>query len=333
MAVNAIVFKGAQLGVESAIGTAVAADKRLQSLGFSRIKPMADGGEMFRAQGNKLPTVGIPPGEQWSEIDVEGRMTFNEMTYYLCSAIKNVSPSADGTNGKKWEWSPSLAAADTRKSYTYENGYSTKAQKVAGLIFDGLTLDMSRRDSKISGGGLAGKRLTGQTMTGSPTEIVPKIIKSINFDVYFADTQAGLDSASRHALTTKATFTIPKNLDALFRMYSTDTTWTALVEQALAGINLGLTVGDDASDYEDLVPLLDSAASKWIRIINLGDAIAGATASQEKFQLDFCGKLIKPEDREEEKGAALNKLTFENVYDSTSGYSFKITLINTLASL
>lgn len=332
MAIYPIVFFGGQLGKEITPGTSVAADKQLLSLGFSRLMPKAQGGMIFRGQGNKLGTLAVPPGKQWSEIAFQGPITYNESVYAFVSAIKSVTPTSDGTNGKKWVFNYALNAADAKQTFTYENGNSSRAQKATYAHISALKLEMSKEITQISGTMLAQKRQDGITITPTPTQISPSIVAPLKFDVYIASSQAGLAGASVFPLPLKVTLDVPKISDVIFRMNSTEQSFFSSVEQAIEP-KLTLGCGSDSADYANFLALIDSGATQWIRVKALGAVIAGAIPSQELFQLDFCGNLIQPESRNEEAGAATNEFTFEGTYDSTAGFEFQVTETNTLAAI
>src|SRR5581483_3957989 len=216
--------------------------------------------------------------------------------------------------------------------YTYENGNATRAQKATYAHVSALKLEMSKEMSKVSGTMLAQKRQDGITITASPTQIAPSIVAPLKYDVYIATTQAGLAGASVFPLPLGVTLDIPKISDVLFRMNSSDASFFGSVEQPIEPV-LTLRCGSDASDYANFLALIDSGAAQWIRVKATGATIAGAMASQELFQIDFCGGLIEPESRGEENGAATNEFQFRGLYDTTAGYMFQTTATNTLATL
>lgn len=328
------VYNQAQLGKQVSAGTGVAADKLLQSFGFERFAPQADGGQMFIPQGQKINTIAVPPGKQWTDISYNGVMTFNELVYMLACHINNPTVTTDGTNGKVWVFTSSKGESDTKAIYTMEIGNATRAKKSIDVHGRDFTLEMGRDTQPTISGNLRGAKLLDDvTITAAPTEINPKIIAPQKFDVYLADTAAGLPGASVWPLPLMARFSFPVSVSELYRMNSTDTSFHALIDQALGDITLEFETGDDDLDYAALWPLVDTGATKFIRIKATGDVIAGAAPSAELFQLDFAGKLISREVPGDREGAATNTFTFQNVWDTTAGYSFSLRVVNTLAAL
>jgi hypothetical protein len=333
MGFRSTAYDGLQLGPQTVFGTGVAASKKILSLGTSKLKPKSKGGLSFRGQGNKLPSAIVPPSAQWSELDYNGLLDFQAFPYLGCGVINNTTPSPDGTNGKKWEFAYSLNAPNTKKLYTVEIGASDRAKKAIDGFFNSMDIEMGREIvPTISGGMIAGKRQDDITITATPTELAPKIVSAATWNVYVASTQAGLDAASKFPMPLKAKFSIPQVALPRWRMNSSDPHYAGIVEQPLEPM-LSFTTGDDDDDFATFLDDVDAGTLVWFRFVALGAAIAGAVASQEKWQLDGAFGLIEPESPEEEESQSENAFNFHNIYESVAGYSFKITDINTLASL
>lgn len=155
--VKSLVYKGATVGVQAFLHTAVAADVRLQSLGFGRIMPKAEGGSMFRGQGNRIATQAIPPGKHSSEIPFEGPLTFNEFVYILITIFGIPAVTADGTNGKVWDFGFTLNSVIQRAYLSYVNGVGSDLKSVSDAFADSLTIEMSKATAMVSGTMKAGK--------------------------------------------------------------------------------------------------------------------------------------------------------------------------------
>jgi hypothetical protein len=329
MADLALVYFSAQLGVESTPGTSVAANRLMQSLGFSRLKGQGEG-TMFRPQGSKLDTTSVPPGVRWCQIDFAGIQTYNEIEYILNSALNTVTPTTDGTNGKKWTHTLTKAAADVKTTYTFESGNATHAQKATFAQVNSLKLEMSRESTAVSGTMIAQQLQDAITITPTPTEISPIIVAPQTFNVYIGDTQAGI-SGTPFARPFATTLTIDGLVDPLTRMNSTDNSYIGLIEQA-PSITLEFEVGADTADMAFLTNMT-AGTTKFFRVKALGDVIAGAIPSQYTFNCDFSGKIIKHYDPTERGAAATSKWTIQGVYDPTWTKLFEIYNINVLAAL
>ncbi len=336
MAVLPVVYNSLQLGVQSLFGTGVPANKKVLGLGTGRIQPKSAGGRVHRSPGEKLGTVAVPPPKQWSELPFEGPILYNAAPYIYCSAIKSVTPTPDGTNGKLWEFAYALENADAKQLYSVEVGNATRAKKMIDAAVVSFEMTMGKDGSGISGNIIGGKRQDDITITASPTKLSPKIALDQSWDVYTANTQAGLDTAvsggTKFPLPIKAVFSVGDIQKVLYRMNSADTHYAAFVEQPLAP-KLAFTCGDDDTDFAQFLATIDTGTPTWFRFLSLGQTIAGATPSQEKIQLDVCAVPVTPETPEEMEGAALNRFDFDTVYDATAGFIFKISVVNQIATL
>jgi hypothetical protein len=329
MADIAAVYQLSQLGKETTPGTSVAANKLMQSLGMGRMQGTGDG-TMFRPQGSKLDTIAVPTGMRMVSFPFDGVMTYNEIEYILCSALNSVTPTNDGTNGKKWTHTLTKGAADTKQTYTYENGNGTHAQKATFCQVTDLNLEMSKSMNKVSGT-FTGQQITDDiTITPTPTEITPIIVTPQSFDVYLADTQAALPGTA-YTRPFKVTLNISNIAVPLFRMTSADSSYIAMMETAPT-ITLKLTTDSDDAGQALRVQML-AGSTKFIQVKSLGAVIAGAIPSQYLFQLTFAGAVIKEPSPTEDMGAALLEWEFSNVYDSTWTKSIEIINTNVLAAL
>jgi hypothetical protein len=436
--VKSMVYKGATVGVQTALHTEIAATKKLGSLGFSRIMPKAEGGFMFTAQGNRVATQSVPPGQHSSEVGFDGILTFNELAYILSTIFGAPAVTADGTNGKVWEFLFTLNSEIQRKYLTYYNGVGSELRSVIDMFADSLSIEMSKATQKVSGTMKAGKidtpslTITVAVATTTPgetgvteevqtinlsggddpvsgtwtitvpafgttvplawdasaavvdaaleailgtglvvvgkvgfvytltyddtlgnigqatvdsdnlsayaaaTEITPKILFPQNFDVYISDTYANLltaiSGADKFPIPLSVMLDIPSITNLIYRMNSADESYYQPADLPV-GATLKLKTGDDTDDYGAVKAYFTNNATLWVGVRNLGDVIAGASASQEQFLLTFAGRLIQPEDPDEQDGAATNTFNLDLIHDGTANRSLGIKLINTLAAL
>jgi len=329
MADQSAVYFLSQLGKETTAGTSVAANKLMQSLGMGRMQGVGDS-TMFRPQGSKLDTIVTPTGMRMVTFPFDGVMTYNELEYIWNSALNSVSPSNDGTNGKKWTHTLTKGAVDTKQTYTYENGNSVHAQKATFCQVTDLNLEMSKSMNKVSGT-FTGQQITDDiTITATPTEITPIIVTPQSFDVYLADTQAALPGTA-YTRPFKVTLSIGNIATPLFRMTSADSSYIAMMETA-PSISLKLTTDSDDAG-QALRSQLTAGSTKFIMVKSLGAVIAGAIPSQYLFQLTFAGAVSKEPTPTEDMGAALLEWEMSNIYDSTWGKSLEVVNTNVLAAL
>ena len=330
MADFSAVYQGAQIGLETTPGTGVAANKQLNSIGIGQIKPTGQG-EMFRPTGSKIATIVIPPGDEMCECPVEAWLTFNESVYFFNAALKNVTPTTPGggTNSRDWTYSLSKSNNDAVKTYTVEVGNSSRAQKFTYGHFNGFSLDLSRKTAKFSST-LKGQRLQDDvTITASPTGLTPILVIPYNFNVFFADTQAGLAGASVFSRAFKATFTLGPRFEYVWRMASADTSFIEIIELPVVA-TLQITLGTDDAEMGPLAKLR-AGSTQFIRFKAEGATIEAAL--KETFQLDFAGALVSPYDPQEENSLLQRTWTFETIFDNTWGKAFELMLRNIVTAL
>ena len=328
----AVYFLG-QLGKETTPGTGVAANKLMQSFGLGRMQGQG-AGTMFRPQGSKLNTIVVPPGMRFVNIPFDGVMTYNEMEYINNSVFNAVSSTNDGTNGKKWTHTLTKGAADTKQTYTFENGNATHAQKATFVQATSLQLEMSKAMNKMTGNFVGQQIQDDITITGSPTEIDPVIIAPQSFDVFTAATQAGLPGltgGTAYARPFKVTLNVDNIVTPLFRMASADASFIAMMETPPT-ITLKVTTDADDAGMAFLANLTAGSTVFW-QVRSIGAVIAGAIPSAYSFLLTFAGKVPQHYNPTEDMGSALAEWTFENVYDATWTKSIEVVTISTLASL
>lgn len=162
---RASVFEIVQLGAESMVdpGTAVAATKKLQGLGY-KLTPKLETSR-FRPNGFKYDTLVIP-GKEWTEYAVDGRVDYDNLRYALASVINSPTISTLGTNGRTWLFESSSNSPDVLTTYTVETGSQVRASRSTGLVFNSLELSFKRDEAMVSGSCLARELIDNIYITG-----------------------------------------------------------------------------------------------------------------------------------------------------------------------
>src|ERR1051325_6726283 len=97
MSARASIFEGIQVGVESAAGTQVAANKKLLAFTTFDMDPVIPVNEV-RAQGYKVP-VDVTVEKEHTTIGIKGVFCFNTILYLLSTALKQgviTTPASTG---------------------------------------------------------------------------------------------------------------------------------------------------------------------------------------------------------------------------------------------
>lgn len=185
---RASVFEGIQIAVETVPGTAVPANKRLLCTTISP-KPSI-GQNNFRPNGSKAATVTIPRKE-YSEGSIDGVLAFNDLCYLLsCLLCTPVITTPDGaTNTRRWTFTPANFGPDAPKSLTVEKGSSAGAERIPGVVVNGLTININDTDAKVTGSILGRLTTPGARMSTNEVQTITISAEGGTFKVTYSGQQ------------------------------------------------------------------------------------------------------------------------------------------------
>lgn len=159
------IFEVTQWGVESLAspGVGVPATNRLEAIGVT----LSPGIEVdrFRPFGNKHDTLLIP-GKDYTNIELTGRLDYNNILYPLSSVVGNGVATTVGTNGREWKFRSNSFGPDAFRTYTVESGSFVRAQKATGVYINDLGFAFRRGSVELSGSGMGRLFTDGSFMTG-----------------------------------------------------------------------------------------------------------------------------------------------------------------------
>jgi len=315
-------------------GTAVAANKRLQALSIS--PAIKTDYRTFRPVGQKDPSL-VTLGKEWVEADLSGEGNYSELQYPLASVvatptITNVMDAAIDTLARKWVFDSSSVGIDTVKSFTVEQGDTTRAHRFAYGIVSEFGLKFSR-DGVESSGMMLGRELQdGVTLTPTPTSIpiVPMLGKQI--DVYIDSTSAALGTTKLGRLLS-GEFSIGDRFAPLFVVDSANPSWVAHLETERK-IELKLRMEADTAGMALLVPARDNT-TRFLRLKATGARIYtnGAVIVDHSLSIDVAGKISDVGELSDEDGVFAVEWTFTSVYDAAWTRAFKAELVNLATAL
>lgn len=326
---RASIFQGIQLGVESTHGTGVAADKQLLSLTCEPTIEMES--STFKPTGHKYPTI-VVPNREWTSAKLGGPLTYGEIVYLLSSVLEVVTPARNiPSTGLSYTWTfnPAQAAADTVKTFTVEQGDSSRAHKFTYGLVTELGIAFSRNEITLDGA-MIGQRLDDDiTMTATPTaiEVVPVLPGQGN--LYLSDTQAGLAGASALDRGFAFGFKIGNRFGPIWPIKSTATSFDGHVETEPSAECTLLMEADDTG--MGLLTNMRAGSTKWARIQYLGDTIE--TIYKYKFQIDVPLKITKVNSLGDQDGIYAVEYTAVPAYDATWAKPFEVVVVNKVASL
>lgn len=325
---RATISQVVQVGAESTPGTGVAAGKLLGALQLSGgIKAE---NKAFRPTGRKYSSF-VVPGREWVEMKLSGQATYGEIVYPLCSILKNVTASADGTLPKLWTIAPALSAEDTVKTYTVEIGSGVRAHKFTYGLVTEFGLKFTRAGCEIDGT-MIGQRITdGITLTATPAAIENPYmpIAGTQIDVKLADSWSGLTAAGVYTRLLSAEWRVAERFKPLWVVDSSNTSWVAHVETP-PKVQLKLMVEADATGMA-LLDLMRAGTAKWARIACTGSLIE--SAKPYSLQIDGSYDVLDVSEWKDEDGVYAIEWTLEAVYDATATKTIEVIVRNKVASL
>jgi hypothetical protein len=330
-----------QIGLEATPGTAVAATRRLGSLTLS---PSINAeSEPFRPQGLKFPTL-VVQNREWTEVDVEGTPTYEEVVIPLSGAIDTatvtqVMDGATPTGAYEWTFTPDSEDADDPKTFTLEQGQaSTQAEMFSHLMFTGFGLEVSRSEVSLSGSGFARSAVSGHTLTpglSTPEDLTP--ITPGQFCVYLGDTPADLDiPANRLTRVISASPNIEDRFNPAWFVDCTQDSFTAFVENPDGvGGEYGLTVEADDAGMAWL-PRMREGTTHFLRLEATGPVIYNAgeqTDLRMLFRWDMAVKVLNADTWSDEDGIYAIPWTLQPVHDGGWGKAMEVMVRNTVSTL
>lgn len=339
MAERQTVTQRQQIGLEVTPGTAVAATRRLGSMSINM--GISTESAMFRPRGTKFATVQAL-NQEWTEGDLEGQPTYDEVIYALAGAVGTpvTSQIMDGgspTGAYQHVFTPSSSELDVPKTFTLEQGDATQAERISHILITAFGLDVSRSEVGLSGSAIGRSVQTGFTLTPAltiPSDQVP--ILPGQFCVYTADAAADLSEPEATHLTRVISMnpSIGDRYNPAWFVNCQEpsfTTWTENPDGPTS--ENAMTLEADAVGM-GLLPSLRDGSTLYFRLVATGPEIMeGVEESRYKFIWDMAVKAREVDTWSDEDGIWAIPYTFQMVHDGDWGKSQQITVVNSRATL
>ena len=323
---RATISQVCNLGPEVTAGTAVTAAKRLTGLGFSM--GVKTGIRSYRAAGYKYGATSSL-NQEWAEGTFEGPLTYNELAYLLCGAVKNVTPSGAGAD-KTWTFSPSSTAEDTVKTFTIEQGSAVRAQRFAYGLITGLNMSFGPNGADVTAPVMGKAIEDAVTLNASPTEVALLPITRPQVSVKLAATAAGLTAASKLERPIRVDWNLSDRFGPVWAL-NESTDWAAHVEVE-PKLEVKLLMQADAAGMGPLANLRANTTT-FMRIEAVGPVI-GAGPATNKLTVDTALRVSgDPSEWRDEDGVYAIEWTMNAFHDVTWAKAFNVILINGLAAL
>jgi len=329
------VTQSVQIGVETVPGTAVAAGKRLGSMGF-KIGPSIDP-KPLTVMGAKYPTV-IIPGKELTEADISGSAVYTELPYAFSSVVSAAVVTAimDGatpTLASRWVFTSNTFGDDAPKTYTVEQGSAFRAHRFSNAIITEYTWSWSREEIEL-GGTMIGRAIEdGVTLTATPT-LLPQIpVRPAELSVYIDSTAAGLGT-TKQLRTLKGECNISDRFEPLWVVDAAQASFVSTVEGEPT-VEFKITQMADTQSAANLVAMRNGT-TKFLRLQAIGPVIytsATPLTVTHSCTWDVAGQVVDVKPFEDEDGVFAIEYTFRAIHDPTWAKAFQVEVITTTTAL
>ncbi len=318
--IRSTVFNRMQLGMETTPGVVVAATRRpAMGLRWQPNIPV----NVYRPDGWRY-SIESPVQKEYATADMpEQPINFSDLTYWL-SSIMHVAAVA-GT----WVFAHDPFNPQAIQTYTIERGTGTSGEKVAYAICNSLNFRWTKEVASMSGSLFGQIMATGQTLaTSGVTENTKALAIPGKNTIKIGTTVGGIAKIAQGVL--EAGFNIGGVYSPNFYLDETDR-------------NFGDVKADAPTVSANLVVKSNSAAWGYLSNLRASDKLfcqiqsfgnLGPNSGADPYEL----KILFPFQFDQQgftdtNGLETNTLTMRPIYDTTQGYAFQITLVNTMATL
>lgn len=324
---RAAISQGVQIGAETTEGTSVAANRKLQSIGFELGIATEIAG--YRPSGSKYKTIHAM-GKDWTAGKITGQPAYDELAHLFCGLLKNVTPTTSDTTARTWLFEPAASTEDTVKTYTIEQGGASRAHKAAGCRINSVTLTFDRKTVGISGD-LFGKALTdGITMTASPT-LLPQVPLIPSDGAVYLDSTSGALGTTRLEGVLSGEIQIGNRFGPLWTVNDALTSYASAIEiEPTAMIKLKLNADADAMA---LRAVAQAGSTRFLRVKYTSDQLAGAATVVYAATFDFAVQISNIDEFSVDDNVYAIGYEFAIVNDSTWGKPMSIAVVNKQSTL
>lgn len=338
MAERSTISQSAQIGVESTPGTAVAANKRLGSMGFS-FGPKVDIKKLLPA-GQKYGSLQIL-GKEWTEAGIEGLAVYPELPYAFSSCVNaptiaQIMDGATATGAYRYTFTSNTFGDDSPKTFTIEQGSGVRAHRMSNAIFTEYTWNWSRESIELGGTVLGRAIEDGVTLTSSPTTLPQIPVRPTELSFYMDALSADIGE-TKMLRVLKGEFNISDRFSPLWVVDAAQPSFAAVIEVEPT-VEMKVTQEADAQGMASLEAMRDGE-SRFLRLQAVGPIIytAALPADNENHMvtIDVCGQVSDVSELGDEEGVYGVTWTFSATHDASwgAGKAFTIEVITTTVTL
>lgn len=323
-----------QLGIEATSGTAVAANRRIDS--FDVQFGVETEINNYRPVGRKYSTE-QELNREWGSGSLDGNMDYNGVVYPLSGVYgaATIGASNSSATAKDWAWDAVLTGNASPKTYTFEQGDSVRAHKFAYGLFTKWGYKFDRKDATHSGELLCQKIADNITMTSTPTVIPQVPMPASNYSVYLDNASAGLGT-TKFTRFISGEFAFEDVYGAAWFVDRDEASYTTHVDLA-PKTTFKLMLEADAAGMA-LMNTMREGSTWFLRVEAIGAQIAsdGGSGSDPVFNgfvHDMAVKVGKPDKFSDSDGIFAIGYELTIVEDTTWGHAHMLTVTNLLTTL
>jgi hypothetical protein len=273
------------------------------------------------------PNFRVYPGVERNSFTFSGDATYDDLAFWLSSAVKGGLTGTGGSADKSWAFTPANAADDV-KAFTVEFAYAdllaTYGGRVPGCQVDTFGLKFEKNGTvKFNAAVRSFKAATQITsFTGSLSDRTNVDLVGTGTS-YFVDTTTLGNTADANIVSSE--WKLNNQLVAREPQNAT-ATGTALVRPKPVLWELAVTrYFEDKTELDTYI----AKTERKVRVRTVGPSLGGSTY---KLDLDLYGywSVRKTADID---GLIVSNLTLKPLYDATATTDFAITLVNSLAAI
>ena len=331
MAERTLLTERIGVGFEAVAGVAGTVNRRLLSANVD-FSPAGDV-DAFRPSGSKFAAISTL-GREWSEGDLDGKPTYDEMYVWLCLNLgeptTTVDPNADAPTARQHVWPVKAFDPQEPRTATLERGSSVRAQRATHMYLNSIGLEYSRAAIDLSGDVVARAVEDGIALTGGTTDfpLIPVLPKDTSI---YLDPTLGAIGTTKLLRAIEAEWELGNRFGQVWPINAALDSFAAIYETE-PDAEVNLTLEADAAGMA-LLPVLREGDMRYVRIVTEGPIIAGAT--RYLLQCDFAVKARDMPGYGDEDDLMTIEWPFGMFVDGAWGVGQvgEITLINTTAAL
>lgn len=316
------------IGTEATPGTAVAATRRLGSIGFQM--GVQTETQNRRPTGQKYDSL-VTLGQEWTEADIEGAPVYPELPYIFSSLINaatvtQIMDATTATGAFRWVFESNSFGEDAPKTFTIEQGSSFRAHRVSNGIITDFTLEFDREELSIEGTMLAKAIEDGITLTPGATmrDQVPVLPK---------DVSVFLDATAAELGTTKLNRALSGSIDIesryapLWVVDASQPSFVTTLESNEAELSFSILQMADAQAMANLTAMR-GGQTRFLRFQAQGPTIySGTTPIRHSFVIEMAGQVQEVEQFDDEDGVYAIGWTFGVVHDPTWNKAYRVEVV------